>query len=93
MTATSFYPIIKYTAPNGDIDVYKSNSLRDVKAYRMLADLIANRTDFDKDHCAGCTYVHSIVSGTAGGKGTGSPTTWKLHMMVHHIATTESLLR
>ena len=91
-TATSFYPMVKYTIPSGEIAVYKSGTLRGFDDYKDIAAMISSESYFNTAHCAGCRYVTSIVNGTEGGKGTGSPTTWKLNSMIHHIATMGELL-
>lgn len=91
-SAMSFYPMVKYTLTDGKIAVYKSDSLRDFNKYKTIAGLIYSRPDYNSDHCEGCGYISSIVHGNEAGKGTGSPTTWKIHSMIHHIRTMGILL-
>lgn len=91
-SAMSFYPMVKYTLNDGKIAVYKSDSLRGFDKYKIIAGLIQSRTDFNVEHCEGCFYITSIVYGAEGGKGTGNPTTWKIHSMIHHIRTMADLL-
>lgn len=91
-SAMAFYPMVKFTLPDGKIAVYKSNSLKDFNKYKTIASLIHRRPDYIGTHCEGCQYIESIVNGTEGGKGTGSPTTWKIHSMIHHIRTMADLL-
>lgn len=91
-SAMAFYPMVKFTLPDGKIAIYKSNSLKNFNKYKTIAGLIYRRPEYSNEHCEGCQYIESIVNGTEGGKGTGSPTTWKIHSMIHHIRTMADLL-
>lgn len=88
-----FFPSVKFTNPEGDICIYKSAEKNEFEKYKHIANLIMNREDYNHDHCPGCNYIEQIHLGTAGGKNTGSPSTWKVNMIVHHIKTILSILR
>lgn len=81
----TFFPSVKYTDENGDICIYKSEERNEFDKYKKIANLISEREDYDKEHCLGCGYIDSIITENAGGKNTGSPSTWKYNMMAHHM--------
>ncbi|QCD44935.1 beta family protein [Campylobacter mucosalis] len=80
-----FYPTIKYTLPNSDILVLKSEEYKTHQEYPRLASIIKELKEYSKNHCKGCMYIDEVES-------TGSPATWKLNMMIHHIKTMTELI-
>lgn len=88
----TFFPSIKFTNPEGDICIYKSEERNEFEKYKKIAKLIQERKDYTQEHCPGCEYISKIINGETGGKGTGSPSTWKIHMMIHHIKTMIGIL-
>ena len=88
---TTFYPVIKYTLKNGDIMVFKSSGRREFSKYPEIAQKISSMVEYrGEEHCEGCRYLKSISDGH---NNTGSPATWKLNMMTHHITTMAELIK
>ena len=83
----AFYPSIKYTDQNGDILVFKSNSLSDFSKYSELCKKIISIEEFDKNHCHGCKKIYDVSK-----SGTGAPGSWKSDMMVHHMTRMHEIL-
>ena len=91
---TTFYPVVKYTLKDGDIMVLKSSGKKDFEKYPEIAKKIINSGEYLKEsHCEGCEYVKTIAKGYGNGNSTGTPTTWKLNMITHHITTMAGLLK
>lgn len=90
----TFYPVVKYTLKNGDIMVLKSSGKKDFDKYPEIAKKIINSGEYiGESHCGGCEYIKTIANGCGGGNSTGSPATWKLNMMTHHITTMAGLIK
>jgi len=88
---TTFYPVVKYTIEDGDIMVFKSSGRREFSKYPEIAQKISSMIEFrGEEHCEGCRYLKNISDGR---NNTGTPATWKLNMITHHIATMAELLK
>ena len=91
---TTFYPVVKYTLKNGDIMVLKSSGKRDFDTYPEIAKKIIRSGEYlSQNHCEGCEYIKTIAKGNGSGNSTGTPATWKLNMITHHITTMATLLK
>lgn len=91
---TTFYPVVKYTLKNGDIMVLKSSGKRDFDKYPEIAKKIIRSGEYlSQNHCEGCEYIKTIAKGNGSGNSTGTPATWKLNMITHHITTMATLLK
>ncbi len=71
--------------------MFKSSGRREFSKYPEIAQKISSMVEYrGEEHCKGCRYLKSISDGH---NNTGSPATWKLNMMTHHITTMAELIK